>query len=117
MSTISHPVLYPTLEKQPREIPLYTRFLNWTRGQENNRFLWLGIALAGHGCFLTPFTISAALLAGLHFGFVIAALAAMAMALVSNLAALPTKITIPVFIVSILADIAIILISILAILS
>jgi hypothetical protein len=29
-------------------------FLTWAENQNDNRFTWLAIALAGHGCFLTP---------------------------------------------------------------
>ena len=71
--------------------------------------LWLGIALTGHGCILTPLTVMAVLLAGTNLYLFILAIVAMGMSLVTNLAAMPTKITIPVFILSILIDIAIVI--------
>jgi len=83
--------------------------MNWSRGQENNRLLWLGLALAAHGCILTPITVMAVLLAGTHMALFVLAIVAMGMTLVTNLAAMPTKVTIPVFFLSILIDLAIIL--------
>jgi hypothetical protein len=77
------------------------KFFAWCKGQDENRFLWLGIVLAGHGCILTPLTVMALL-------FVLA-IVSMGMSLVTNLAAMPTKITIPVFALSVLIDIAIII--------
>ena len=88
---------------------LFTQFINWCKEQENYRLLWLGIALAGHGCILTPLTVMAVLLAGTNLFLFISAIVAMGITLVTNLAAMPTKITIPVFILSILIDIAIVI--------
>lgn len=83
-------------------------FLDWSKTQEKNRLLWLAMIVAGHGCIITPltvlmvvFTVNSMLL----WAFTIAS---MAMALVTNLAAMPTKITIPVFFLSLLIDIAVI---------
>ena len=83
-------------------------FIAWCISQEENRFGWLAVALVGHGCILTPITLFAVILSGNLFTFWILALVAMAACLITNLAALPTKITIPVFFASILIDIAII---------
>ncbi len=85
------------------------KFIAWCKGQQENRFLWLGIVLAGHGCILTPLTVMAVLLAGTNITLFILAIVAMGMSLVTNLAAMPTKITIPVFLLSVLIDIAIII--------
>jgi hypothetical protein len=85
-----------------------SKFMNWCKGQEENRLLWLGIALAGHGCILTPLTVMTVLLAGTNLFLFVLALVAMGMSLVTNLAAMPTKITIPVLVFSILIDIAIV---------
>ena len=93
---------------EPTKTSIWSRFINWTEGQQHNRLLWLGIALTGHGCILTPITIMAVLLAGTNLFLFVLALVAMGMSLVTNLAALPTRITIPVFILSILIDIVII---------
>lgn len=87
----------------------FSRFINWCNNQQENRFSWLAIALAGHGCVLTPLTIFAVVFAGNSIILFMAALMAMAIVLITNLAALPTKITIPIFIASILIDLGILL--------
>ena len=74
--------------------------------------LWLGIALTGHGCILTPITVLIVLFGGLNFPLFMLAMAAMGMSLVTNLAAMPTKVTIPVLFLSVLIDIAIIALSV-----
>ena len=84
------------------------KFINWCTGQEENRLGWLGGILAIHGCVLTPITLFAVILSGTNFALYITTLVAMAMAVVTNLAAMPTRITIPVFIFSILLDITVI---------
>ena len=83
--------------------------MNWSEGQQSNRLLWVGLALAGHGCIITPITVMAVLLAGTNMFLFILAIVAMGMSLVTNLAALPTRITIPVFFLSVLIDIIIII--------
>jgi len=71
--------------------------------------MWLSIALAGHGCFLTPLALLAVMFAGNLMILWAIVIGAMAMCLVSNLAAMPTKITIPVFMLSILIDLGVII--------
>jgi hypothetical protein len=90
----------------------FSRFINWCRNQEENRFAWLGIALAGHGCIITPLTVLAVVAAGNSLVLFMAAILAMAIVLITNLAALPTKITIPVFIFSLLIDLGILVASV-----
>jgi hypothetical protein len=88
---------------------LLEKFFTWCKGQEKNRLLWLGVILMGHGCILTPLIVIAVLLAGTNLFLFVLAIAAIKMSLVTNLAAMPTKITILVFILSILIDFAIII--------
>lgn len=96
-------------EQQAANSSIVTRFFNWCAGQEKNRFGWLGAALAIHGCALTPITLFAIILSGNFIGFWVVALVAMGMTLVTNLAAMPTKITIPVFLLSVLMDLSVML--------
>ena len=110
MTTISYNQTIATNYTERISKPsLFTQFITWSEGQQNNRLLWLGITLTGHGCILTPLTVMAVLLAGTNLFLFILALVAMTMSLVTNLAALPTKITIPVFILSIFIDIGILI--------
>ena len=88
---------------------VFTQFMNWCKGQQENRLLWIGIILAGHGCIITPLTVMAVILAGTNLFLFILSLVAMTMALVTNLAAMPTKYTIPVFFFSMLIDMAIVI--------
>ena len=83
--------------------------MNWCENQNENRILWIGIALAAHGCIITPLTVMAVLLAGTNLILFMLAIVAMGMSLVTNLAALPTRITIPVFFLSILIDVIIVI--------
>ena len=88
----------------------WKRFINWCEGQEENRFGWLGAAITAQGCIATPLTLFAIVLSGNLFFFWILAIVAMGAALITNLAALPTKVTIPVFFLSLVVDLAIIII-------
>lgn len=106
-ATIQH-VITNSITKDTIKVPLFSRFLKWSAAQEKNRFGWLAAALAIHGCALTPITLFAVVLGGNNFVFWILALVAMGASLVTNLAALPTKITIPTFILSVMIDLAII---------
>jgi hypothetical protein len=83
-------------------------FLNWCESQEKYRFGWLAAIIVIHGCLLAPLTLFAIFIGGNNFVFWAMTIGAFAMALVSNLAAMPTKITIPVFFFSILIDLVVI---------
>ena len=102
-------VISQTRSYAPAAPSLFQRFIQWTEGQQENRFVWLGIALTAHASFLTPFTVMAVMLLGNNLALFMAALGAMALSLVTNLAALPTRITIPAFLLSIAIDVAIVL--------
>jgi hypothetical protein len=88
---------------------VFSRFITWSEGQQKNRFIWLALALFGHGCVLTPLTLFAIILSGNLLFFWIMAIVAMMMALVTNLAAMPTKYTIPAFLFSFVMDLVIII--------
>ena len=108
MQTIANQTISTTYTGSETRTNIFTRFFAWAKDQEGNRLLWLGIILAAHGCVLTPITVMAVLLAGTNLTLFVIALVAMGMSLVTNLAAMPTKITIPVFVLSILIDVVII---------
>ncbi len=87
---------------------LWKKFITWCDGQEKNRLGWLASSFMIHGCILTIATMFAIILAGNHFIFWPFAIAAMGMTVITNLAAMPTRITIPVFFFSVLLDLVII---------
>lgn len=107
MHTIIQKAAYSSYSRQAR-VSTWKRFIDWTQRQEEHRFAWTAIAIAGHGCVFTIITVLMILFTGNHFIFWPFAIAAMTMTVVTNLAALPTKITIPVFFFSLLIDAAII---------
>jgi hypothetical protein len=84
------------------------QFLDWCKGQERNRLLWLSLIVAGHGCIITPITLLILVFTGNSMFLWAFAIAAMTMSLVTNLAALPTKITIPVFFLSLVMDLIVV---------
>jgi len=96
---------YLTVEKKQS---LLSQFITWCNGQEKYRFGWLAVIITIHGCILTPVTVLAIVSGGNNFVFWGIAIGAMAMALITNLAAMPTKITIPVFFFSVLLDVMVI---------
>jgi hypothetical protein len=99
---------YPVAQKKS----FVKRFIAWCAAQETNRLGWLAAMLTLHGCVLAPVTVAFLFLGGnqiLFWGLVIGA---MAMTLVSNLAAMPTRITIPIFFLSLLIDLAVIVINV-----
>jgi hypothetical protein len=109
MSTTLNQSFTSSYTEEQSKTSVFKKFMNWCEGQQKNRLLWLGVSLTAHGCILTPITIMAVLLAGTNLVLFVLALVAMGISLVTNLAALPTKITIPIFVFSILLDIVIIL--------
>ena len=108
METAIHQSITTTYSPSLVSPSLYNRFINWCAGQEEYRYGWLGAALVAHGCLFTTLTMFSLILSGNNIFLWVLAIMAMMMTLVTNLAALPTKITIPVFLFSILMDISII---------
>lgn len=89
-------------------VSTWKKFITWCDGQEKNRFGWLAGALTMHGCVLTILTMFAVILAGNNFIFWPFVIGAMGLTMITNLAAMPTRITIPVFFFSVLVDLIII---------
>jgi hypothetical protein len=87
----------------------WKKFISWCDSQEKYRFGWLAAAITLHGCVLTILTMFAVVLAGNHFIFWPFVIGGMGITLVVNLAAMPTKITIPVFFFSVVLDLIIII--------
>ena len=96
-----------TLNRTAGHTSVVKRFFDWCESQETHRFGWLAAILVLHGCVLAPVTVGFVFLGGNQMMFWGMVIGAMAMALISNLAAMPTKITIPVFFLSVLIDLAV----------
>ena len=85
-----------------------SKFFSWCKNQEPYRYGWLAAIIALHGCVLSPITVLMIGLGGNDLVLWGMAIGAMGVSLITNLAALSTKITIPVFFVSILIDLVIV---------
>ena len=109
MNTLQHSYGTLHIPVQQKKFTLVRRFIDWCTGQENNRLAWLAVIIAGHGCIITPLTLGFVMLTGNDFSVWPWIIGAMGMALISNLAAMPTKVTIPVFFLSLLIDLAVII--------
>ena len=109
MATI-HPGLSTTQTHiaSSRNLNFVHRFFDWCKIQEKNRLGWLAAILAIHGCVLTPLTLC--IVAFTPHSFIVwpFIIGAIGMCLVTNLAAMPTRVTIPVFFFSILIDVVVI---------
>lgn len=108
METTIQQAFAPTYSQSAAKKSLWKRFISWADSQEENRFGWTAFAIAGHGCVFTIITIAVILATGNNFIFWPFAIAAMATSLITNLAAMPTKITIPTLFITVLIDVAII---------
>ena len=108
-TTIYQQSLQANYTERIHKTSLITLFMEWCKEQQPDRLMWLGFAISAHGCVLTPLTIMAVFTAGGNLVMFMMALVAMTMVLVTNLAALPTKITIPVFILSFMVDLVIVI--------
>src|SRR6476661_2119981 len=100
MATTMNPAIAGNYSE--KRTSLITTFLNWCANQEPNRLLWTGVALAVHGCILTPITVMVIALTGVNMILLTVSIVAMAFVLVTNLAALPAKVTVPTFLLSII---------------
>lgn len=87
----------------------WTRFIEYAEKQESNRFWWLALAILGHGTIFTIATLAVVTMLGNVFALYAIACCTMAMVVIVNLAALPAKYTIPVFFLSLLIDILVII--------
>jgi hypothetical protein len=85
-----------------------TKFLQWADRQQYERLFWLAFTLMFHACVLTPITALVASTSSNSFLVIIGAIVSISMIVITGLAALPTRITIPTFFISVLLDLALI---------
>lgn len=108
MKTIMQTIYSPSYHT-PVRFYVFEKFFKWCSAQEKNRFGWLAFSLAAQGCIIAPVVMFAIGITGNSLVLWMSAMIAMGMVLVVNLAAMPAKITIPTFALSIVIDIAIVL--------
>ena len=85
------------------------RFLTWSKNQQHNHFMWIGIGIALQGCALAPITSFFVSLVGMNLFLFCIVLTAMAMVVVTCLAGFPPKVTIPVLAASVVIDLGVII--------
>jgi hypothetical protein len=90
---------------------LPARFLTWIKNEEKNRIAWAGISITVMAAVFFPITMSAILFNGAIFKLIVGAIISLVLVVITNLAALPTKYTIPALLTGIIMDIVLILAS------
>ena len=107
--TISQQQTYLIREKTSRPFVFY-RFFDWAAKQdEKNHVGWVGASVMLMAGVIFPATLAIILLNGAEFSLVMAAMSSLILVVVANLAALPTKYTIPFLVLGTVADLAIII--------
>jgi len=112
MKTITHEALsqhYVYTEKKAAGKSLWQQFISYAEAQEKNRFWWLALGILGHGTIFTILTLFIVTMLGNIFALYVIGCCAMVMAVVVNLAAQPTRYTVPVFFLSVLIDLGVII--------
>jgi hypothetical protein len=93
---------YHLAEKRPSAV---SRFFQWAAGEDEERHIgWVGITVTTMSAIFFPLTMTVVLHNGASFGLIVAAMVSLTMVAITNLAALPTKYTIPFFFLGILID-------------
>ena len=91
---------------------LWGRFIQWATAEDETHHLgWVGGALTIESCVLFPLTMLTILANGGTFGLIIVAMISLSTVVITNLAALSTRYTIPVFFASILVNAGVIIAS------
>lgn len=91
---------------------LVSRFIQWATNEDaEHHVAWVGISITFMTAIFFPLTMSAILLNGASFGLIITAMVSLALVVIVNLAAMPTRYTIPLFLLGILIDVAAIIAS------
>ncbi len=86
------------------------RFIQWATDQDaENHIVWAGVSLVATAAVLFPITMAVTVMNGPSFPLVIAAMVSLVLVVALNLAAMPTRYTIPAFLLSILIDACIIM--------
>jgi hypothetical protein len=84
------------------------RFLAYSATQQANRFGWLALAFTLQGCVMAPVTICAIVFNGNSIVLWMTCTLSFAITEVTNLAAMPTRVTIPILFGGIVLDLLVI---------
>jgi hypothetical protein len=109
--TLSHQHAYLLSDKKTHS-SVFSRFFAWARRQdEKNHVGWVGASVMTMAGVLFPATMAFILLNGAEFSLIIAAMSALVLVVVTNLAALPVKYTLPFLLLGTLTDVVVIVAS------
>ena len=111
MNTITYQAGFRDYSIQSQHKNIIHRFGTWLERQEKNRIAWVGISITVMSAVFLPITMAAILFNGAIFNLIIGAMFAFALVVITNLAALPAKYTIPAFLLGGFIDIALIVAS------
>lgn len=106
MQTLQHPIsssIHAPIRKTAKGIS----FFNWCKKQEEYHFAWVAFILAAQACILIPAALLSILVTGSNETALIIFLTVTAMSFVSLLSAMPTKYTIPAFMIALIVDVAV----------
>jgi hypothetical protein len=111
-TTTSQGQVVPIYRPAASNPSLIERFFDWaTKEDVKHHIGWVGVSIIAMTAIFFPLTMSAILMNGASFGLIVAAMVPLVVVFVTNLAALPTKYTIPFLFVGVLAELTIIAMS------
>ena len=111
MQAITYLPNYGILPAQRSRSTVITRLVDWTKNQEKNHIAWVGISITVMSAIFFPITMTAILFNGAMLSLIMGAMISLSAVVITNLAALPTKYTLPALLLGIVMDIALIVIS------
>ncbi len=107
--TASHHEMAPGNHPGTRKESIFSRLIEWATQEDEKRHLaWVGGSVTSMTAVFFPITMGVILLNGAGFGFIIAAMVSLVLVVVTNLAAMPTRYTIPCFFLGILIDLGVV---------
>lgn len=104
---------YPSFTRSAGNF-LASRFFEWTKGQRKNYLAWVGGSIMAQAGIFLPVTMMLLIFNQASFLLIALALAILTIVIIIDLAVESTKIIIPVFFLAILADLTLVIWSMVA---
>jgi hypothetical protein len=111
MQAITYLSDYKSLPVQRSHNTVVHQLMTWIKNEEKNHIAWVGISITVMSAIFFPITMSAILFNGAIFSLIMGAMISLSAVVIINLAALPTKYIIPVFLLGIAIDLVLIVTS------
>lgn len=91
---------------------LFGRFIQWATNEDHDHHIaWVGCSITAMTAIVFPLTMAAILMNAAAFGLIVAAMVSLVLVVTTNLAAMPTRYTIPFFFLGVLIDLGVIVAS------